>query len=257
MSRRYRTAGNEEAYAWAMEHVYDYMEYGMVDVSSLAKSIEVSFELSRATALSIAYQVENEIAVSPRRGNSKRKFAVGVDRSFPEGTRVEFFKDVMIDGVPYEKGTTGVVTWSVPGEVGILLDEPYRHCPSGDYDPEYLEECSTVIFDDRTGTLSRLKRHVRPISKQVEETAVPSRRGSSTYRRPTPLQSIALSDDPYMRAVERADAAAKRGGLLAGLQAIKSRVRKTNNPEKLQGIHQLLNELYDEFIEIRQLMRTK
>ena len=67
----------------------------------------------------------------------------------------------------------------------------------------------------------------------------------------------ALSTEGYARAVERANAAACSSGIVKAVQAIKTRVQRISDPDKLDGIDRLIDELYTEITEARKIATQK
>lgn len=63
--------------------------------------------------------------------------------------------------------------------------------------------------------------------------------------------------DPYDRAKQRMDDAAKRGGLEKMVRATFSRIDAAESPEKLQGIVDYVNELIRELEEIKRAAEKK
>lgn len=71
------------------------------------------------------------------------------------------------------------------------------------------------------------------------------------------LTHTALSTDGYARAVERANDAACRSGLLGAIKAIKLRIKRTDKLHKLDGIDRLVQELYREISDAMHLIDNK
>ncbi len=67
----------------------------------------------------------------------------------------------------------------------------------------------------------------------------------------------ALSTDGYARAVERANDAACRSGLLGAIKAIKTRIKRTDKLQKLDGIDRFVQELYREISDAMHMIDNK
>lgn len=114
-------------------------------------------------------------------------------------------------------------------------------------DPDYylhLDEMEQQLDGERTPEL----RKEAVVMQQV-------RFGNHLYR--IADQHTALSSEGYARAVERANAAACRDGILGAVKAIHTRVKRTQSINKLDGIERLVNELYNELVQIKKLLPGK
>lgn len=100
------------------------------------------------------------------------------------------------------------------------------------------------------------------IANQVLDT-IGSRRTSRYSRGFTHRASfngrrrVAVSSDPYQRAQERADAAACRGGLLAGIASMKKRALQANKYDKLAGLSEFVGDLQAALEEVEAILDRK